>query len=101
MSDERRSQRDDVIRDLETKPYRTPDEDDRLGRLKLDSEFERRAEQARKDDEDDHQQPPPHPQGRPSYPGGPMSQPPPPNRGPYQPPNINQPPQQPNFRRYA
>ena len=93
-------QREDIIRDLESKPYRNPEEEDRLNRLKLDSEFERRAEQARKDDEDDHQPPPPpHQQGRPSYPGGPMSQLPPPNKGPYQPPNINQPPQQQNFRR--
>lgn len=53
VADERRQQREDTIRDLESKPYRNPEEEDRLGRLRLDSEFEKRAEQARKDNERD------------------------------------------------
>lgn len=53
MADDRRQQRDNVIRDLESKPYRTADEEERLSRLRLDSEFEKRAaEQARRDDSD-------------------------------------------------
>lgn len=50
MAEDRRMQRENTIRDLESKPYRSPDEEDRLRRLKLDVEFERRAEQARRED---------------------------------------------------
>lgn len=50
QADERRTQREDIIRDLETKPYLTGEDEERLARLRLDSEFERRAEQARKED---------------------------------------------------
>lgn len=57
-AEDKRHQRDDAIRDLESRPYRSPEEEDRLGRLRLDSEFEKRAEQARKEtdrDSDDDQ----------------------------------------------
>lgn len=42
------------IADLEERPYRTPQEDERLRKLKLDHEFQRRLQEVQnKDDEDD------------------------------------------------
>ncbi|XP_067947814.1 afadin-like isoform X2 [Watersipora subatra] len=81
MPDDRLQQREDTIRELESKPYRSPDEEDRLRRLRLDSEFDKRAEQVRKESEKDSDED--QSGGRP-YPGGSM-----PNRG-YQPPFSHQ-----------
>ena len=45
--------RDQEIEELEEKPYLNPEEQERLRRLRLDQEFERRVKEVSKDDDDE------------------------------------------------
>ena len=44
--------RDTEIADLASRPYRNAEEEDRLQRLRLDQEFQRRVEEAEKNEEE-------------------------------------------------
>lgn len=49
-----RQWRDQQINDLSSLPSRTPQQDEQLRALKLEREFERRAEEAKQEDEDEN-----------------------------------------------
>lgn len=51
--EEARRARDDEIRELESRPHLTPQQEERLRALRLEQEFQRRAEELRGEEEDD------------------------------------------------
>lgn len=51
--EEARRARDEEIRELESRPHLTPQQEERLRALRLEQEFQRRAEELRGEEEDD------------------------------------------------